>query len=257
MNPAIDKSTRPLLGYFGHHKCGSTWIYHVLSDVAERLEIPQLHAHGAYAFDRDLPGFRLQRGFDFISYVNANFHYIRDLEVRGVHVVRDPRDLLVSAYFSHRNSHPTDGWQELEELRGHLRRVPAETGLLLEMEFCSSVLDDMASWPDKPPGILRLRFEEMIDDEHNTFQIICNHLGLLDRLGESTLAEIVDRWSFESLTGGRKRGDEDAGHHFRKGVAGDWKNHFTPALAWSFKRRYNDLLIQYGYERDDSWGDNN
>ena len=253
MNQSADRSEPILLGYFGHHKCGSTWIYHVLSDVAEQLSISQLHAHGAYAFERDLSRFRLEQGFDLITYVNANYHYVRDLEVRGVHVVRDPRDLLVSAYFSHRNSHPTDGWSELEELRQHLRRVPEETGLLLEMEFCSGVLNDLDSWPDQPPGILRLRFEEMIESEHIAFRTIASHLGLLDRIGEDTLAETVDRWSFESLTGGRKRGHEDTGHHFRKGVAGDWRNHFTPAITWAFKQRHNDLLLRYGYEANNDW----
>lgn len=248
-------STRPapLLGYFGHHKSGSTWIYHVLSDVATELGIEQHHAHGGYAFNRDLAKHRAENGYDLLTYVNAHYEYIRDLEVIGIHVVRDPRDLLVSAYFSHRNSHPTEGWSELEELRRHLQAVPEETGLLLEMEFCSGVLGDMASWPDRPSGILRLRFEEMIDDEHRAFRAIVEHLGLLDRLGEATLSELVDRWSFERLTGGRRRGEEDAGHHYRKGVAGDWRNHFTPAVVWSFKHRYNDLLLRYGYEEGPDW----
>ena len=253
MNPTQATTSRPLLGYFGHHKCGSTWIYHVLADVAERLEIPLHHAHGAYAFERDLETYRAQHRFDLLTYVNAHYEYIRELDVIGVHVVRDPRDLLVSAYFSHRNSHPTEGWSELEELRRHLRAVPEETGLLLEMEFCSGVLDDMASWPDRPAGILRLRFEDMIDDEQQAFRTIVDHLGLLDGIGVGALAEIVDRWSFERLTGGRKRGDEDAGHHYRKGIAGDWRNHFTPAIVWSFKHRYNDLLLRYGYEQGTDW----
>ena len=249
----MNTSSESLLGYFGHHKCGSTWIYHVLRDVAKHLEIEHLHAHGAYEFNRDLPGARLERGFDLITYVNANYHYVREVEIRGVHVVRDPRDLLVSAYFSHRNSHPTEGWPELEELRPHLNSVDIETGLLLEMEFCSGVLDDMASWPSDPPGILRLTFERMIEHEQSAFREICEHLGLGAILEDEALSEIVTRWSFESLTGGRKRGVEDPSHHFRKGVAGDWRNHFTPAVTWAFKNRYNHLLQHFGYEKSQDW----
>ena len=39
----------------------------------------------------------------------------------------------------------------------------------------------------------------------------------------------------------------------RKGVAGDWKNYFTPPVKEAFKRHYGSLLVDAGYESDLDW----
>ena len=254
MNSPNHTAESTLLGFFGHHKCGSTWVYHVLRDVASSLGLEHFHAHGAYEFDRDLAAARQRDGFDLITYVNANYEYVRGIPVRGVHVVRDPRDLLVSAYYSHLHSHPTDGWPELVEFRPHLQQVPPETGLLLELEFCSGVMSNLLSWPAEAQDILLIKFEDLIQDNFVGFGRIVEFLGLLDGIGFEKLTEIVERWSFKELSGGRAPGESDNHHHYRKGVAGDWRAHFTPAVSWAFKKRYNEVLVRFGYELDDRWG---
>ena len=52
---------------------------------------------------------------------------------------------------------------------------------------------------------------------------------------------------------GRKPGQEDRSSHFRKGVHGDWVNHFTPEHLQDFKERYEDLLFEFGYETEPDW----
>ena len=48
-------------------------------------------------------------------------------------------------------------------------------------------------------------------------------------------------------------GEESTESFFRKGVAGDWRNHFTPELKALYKERVGDLLVELGYEADLSW----
>ena len=59
--------------------------------------------------------------------------------------------------------------------------------------------------------------------------------------------------SFEKLSRGRTRGEEDATSFFRKGVAGDWKNTFTEGDKSIFKEAAGDLLVRLGYEKDAGW----
>ena len=49
------------------------------------------------------------------------------------------------------------------------------------------------------------------------------------------------------------RGIEDACSHYRKGVAGDWANHFKPQHKEYFKKNYNDVLLKLGYESTLDW----
>ena len=67
------------------------------------------------------------------------------------------------------------------------------------------------------------------------------------------LARILKRHSFIRNTNGRKQGQENVTHHYRKGVAGDWRNYFTPRVTKEFKQRYGDLLIELGYESSHDW----
>ena len=67
------------------------------------------------------------------------------------------------------------------------------------------------------------------------------------------LREVVEGAKFHRLSGGREPGDEDRASHWRKGIAGDWRNHFTEPVKTLFKERWGDDLIAAGYERDDLW----
>jgi hypothetical protein len=63
----------------------------------------------------------------------------------------------------------------------------------------------------------------------------------------------VEAASFERLSEGREQGQEDTSSFYRKGVAGDWKNHFTERDKRIFKKEAGELLIELGYERDLDW----
>jgi lipopolysaccharide transport system ATP-binding protein len=58
---------------------------------------------------------------------------------------------------------------------------------------------------------------------------------------------------FERLSGGRQPGQEDPAAHFRKGIAGDWRNYFTPRIKDAFKKRFDSLLISGGFETNRAW----
>ena len=69
---------------------------------------------------------------------------------------------------------------------------------------------------------LLVHYEDMIKDPFPIVKRICEFLGL--KKGDDTIRKIVNKNSFEHVTG-RKRGKEDKSSHNRKGVVGDYKNH--------------------------------
>ena len=278
------------LAYFGHHKCASTWIHNIVENVCDEAGWSSAYLANAGAFDGDLKAWLEHHPVQFVNYVNADWAQVAPLagSFRGFHVVRDPRDILTSPYFSHLHSNSTEAWPELIEHRKQLQAVSPEEGLMLQLEFNSDVLNEMAAWNYDQPDVLELKMEELTPDPLNVWLRIFRHLGVIDEehRGKSAMLGFVvrsglnvlhhhGRWPtkrplaslpaerllgivhdnrFETKTGGRKEGQESVTSHYRKGVAGDWMNHFTPDHVEAFKERYGDLVVRLGYETSNDWG---
>lgn len=248
-------SNKVLLAYFGHHKCASTWIHGILTEVCKELSLKIEYVHSHKQFDSDLESFVERNNIDFLTYANADIDFVEKIEnLKGFHVIRDPRDIAVSSYFSHLYSHPTDGWKELARHRERLQTVSQEEGLILDSEFISLNFKRLYDWNYAMPNVLELKLEEIIGDPRGKFVEIFAHLGIFDeKISLERLSEILEQKSFSRLAGGRKPGDEDIHSHFRKGIPGDWVNHFNEDHKKYFKEKYNQLLIKLGYEKGTDW----
>lgn len=256
--------TKKILAYFGHHKCATVWIHSILTEVCKELSLNIEYVHSEKQFAKDLGAFVKEKNIDFVTYANANFDYVSRLEnFRGFHVIRDPRDIAVSSYFSHLHSHPTEGWKLLTDHREKLQQVTKSEGLFLDIDFIhDGVYKVLEKWNYNSPDILEIKMEELTRKPYQKFVEIFKFLGITGKkfpgfsnpgISLKSLKRILNKKSFSALSGGRKPGQEDEKNHFRKGIAGDWVNHFTEDHKKYFKKKYNDLLIRLGYEGDANW----
>jgi sulfotransferase family protein len=93
-------------------------------------------------------------------------------------------------------------------------------------------------------------YEELLEDGRRVVAELLAFLGL--PAGEEIVGDLLERSSFRFYTG-RQPGEEDRRRFYRKGVAGDWKNHFSEEQKAAFKQLAGDTLIALGYERDLTW----
>ncbi len=114
------------------------------------------------------------------------------------------------------------------------------------------------SWLTHYPEGKLIRYEHLIAQPETTMAAVFQHLDI--EVPDALLKMIVERNSFQRMTVGRKfwkkgrsRGQEDPKAHIRKGIVGDWKNHFQPHHIERFKELAGDILIDFEYEKDDSW----
>jgi hypothetical protein len=250
----LRKSTPHLIAFWGQHKCGSNWINRITEAVATRIGLRYEKFSRPTEFDRDLPAHVARNGLQCVSWVNAEHRMIKDLDYRAYHVVRDPRDILVSAYFSHLKTHPTDRWPRLAEFRPKLQAVSKDEGLMMEFDFIKDVFRRLREWDLSDQRTLTLRLEDISPDPPAAFRRAFEFVGFFDAgLSEWGFKRIMKRFRFEKMSGGRRRGVENRDSHFRKGEHGDWKNHFTAEHTAYFKAQLNDILVKYGYERGDAW----
>jgi hypothetical protein len=285
----------PLVLFLGHHKCASSWIVAVLREASYRLAWRFRVVHRPEDWQRlgydSLAEFVRSERPHVLAYTNADAADLDGLPAwRGLHVVRDPRDVWVSGYFSHLHSHPTTHWPELETHRRRLAEVAEGEGLWLELAFSDWVFKQMGEWDYNRPNVLEMQMEALSADPRIGFTRALGFLGMLAPEAEgkvrraisaalprlnalhyrgrhrvpfsiplspfrlplralpaSEVVPIVERKSFERLSGGRKKGEEDVRSHFRKGKPGDWKNHLTDDHLALFEGRYPGLIEHLGY----------
>ncbi|MEQ9095384.1 MAG: sulfotransferase domain-containing protein [Phycisphaerales bacterium] len=170
---------------------------------------------------------------------------------RHLVVIRDLRDAAVSWYFSMKYSHGVIN-DAVAESRRTLDDLSMEEGLLFVIrERLRGMADIQRSWLHKPEcRKLIIRYEDLVADEVGQFNQIFDFAGFDSDIVVRRVA--IEAESFQARTG-RARGVESVREHHRKGVAGDWQNHFTDRVKDAFKSMYGQTLIETGYESDLNW----
>jgi Sulfotransferase family len=93
-------------------------------------------------------------------------------------------------------------------------------------------------------------YERLLSEGPAVARELFQFLGLSH--DDQMIGDLIERSSFRFYAG-RESGNEDRKRFYRKGVAGDWKNHFTDEDKRAFKALAGDMLIRLGYEKDMSW----
>lgn len=99
-------------------------------------------------------------------------------------------------------------------------------------------------------NVLVIKYEEMLLDSAGELTKVLEFLG--EDISAQKIQEIVDQFSFKNQTN-RAPGQENKKSFLRKGIAGDWKNHFNKEAQTLFDNYYGEMLIKLGYEKDRSW----
>lgn len=167
-------------------------------------------------------------------------------EARVLHIIRDGRDAAVSAAHHARNF-------------GRAARDRREDDLFEEPRLRKLAADWAARVGravEDGPRLLgthyaEIRYEDLLVRPEEEIQRLLEFLGA--DADDKSVARCVEGASFEKLSKGRARGEEDPTSFFRKGVTGDWRDAFTERDRGIFKEEAGNLLVKLGYERDGSW----
>src|SRR5215217_9038512 len=186
-------------------------------------------------------------------------------EAKVIHIIRDGRDAAVSAaHHSWNFGKARNKSYEVSAKRESTRRDPWELREAGEGIFAEDQLRRLAAeWAARVgraveygPVLLRghyseVRYEDLLERPEEEMRRLLGFLGV--EATDATVTWCVEAASFEKLTRGRDRGEEDPSSFFRKGVAGDWKTVFIERDRQAFKEEAGDLLIKLGYDKDHNW----
>lgn len=234
------------------HKAGSQWVRDVLTD-------PAVVAYSGRPWSRITEVYPTYKGSQFPDHQFSGPLYCASLTDwcalrrqgdRALVVHRDPRDMGISLLYSLLYSHKE---QDIAaSTRTLLLNVGPRCQLVILMLLQHPELVSMVSWyQDRPPDdVLLVRYEDLAHGEVQEFSRIVRWLGW--PVPDQTLREAVHRHSFQ-VRSGRPTGEVDAASHHRRGIPGDWKNHFDRSLGQLWEQTEPGVLQQLGYERGNDW----
>jgi hypothetical protein len=249
--------TEPVLFIATHHKVMTTYFTAVLrllsfgvnrryqrvfSDPPDPGARLVLAAHGKL----DLPA--LQPGY------------------RGIHIMRDPRDMIVSGYHYHKWTY--EDWVHRPDGSGvsyqqKLNRAERHDGLFMEIDhFIFFYRETLERWDVTDPDILEVSYEELMSPRRaRLYGDMFAHLGFAGRdldLG----CDLMRLFEAGSRTGrnigkvaGTRAGRGDAGglavvarnNHLRSGRSGQWRDELAPEHLAYIERELGPVLRKFGY----------
>ncbi|XP_062254422.1 sulfotransferase 2B1-like [Platichthys flesus] len=154
----------------------------------------------------------------------ASFHTSK---AKVIYVVRNPKDVLVSSYYFHQMASFLEDPGTFDEFK--------EKFLDGRVMF-GKWTDHVKSWrhTELTDRIMYISYEEMLQDLPASLRSLSGFLGT--NLSEDTIQKIAEHCTFKTMKNNNMSNfslvpkqymDSDKSPFFRKGIAGDWKKHFS------------------------------
>jgi hypothetical protein len=262
LHPPIYRSKNTNVFHCTTQKAGSLWLARIFSD---RL-VYKYSGLTSYSYDRQFPN-SFDPRFPTEKFINdpfprrkiatplyVDYHSYKSIpkpsKFKTIFVIRDPRDIVVSYYFSTINTHKLIG--RIPRVRRALQSLEEQDAWIYMLHYVHyyGIFDSQLSWVDHgstDPDVLLVRFEDLIsEDGIYRWKEVFHHFDT--NIPDDALGQVLENNNFASLSGGRQPGIENQDSHYRKGIHGDWVNYFSNTVTHQFKQLTGDLVPKLGYE---------
>jgi Sulfotransferase domain len=222
-----------------HHKCASTWIWTYLSEFCA--------LNSMKFFSTPYSDRVAETSNDINLFLNASYSFISSKIPGGIHIIRNPLDIVVSAYHSHKSTHPLKGWPELVAQRRILCSSDEHDGMFLTLTFLErddfyngavGPLHALRHWKFGDERFCELRMEDLVRNPAKELGSV-----LQSQFKESHLPN-ADRYTFEAVAG-RQAGEVDNSSHYRSGKADQWREALPAGIIKYVRSHYAPLLEKF------------
>jgi len=240
---------------FGLHKCGSSLLNKIFVDLCRAAKIPFISIP-EIAFKHGIPtkvwednvalnevildGYCLRGYRHYPPFLESNQLVNRRKKIL---LVRDPRDAVVSAYFSFAKSHrlPESGQllEDMQKSREAMKNIDIENYVLANAPRVKNAFNRYHDNFADDPLLKTYRYEDIIFDKYNWIMDMLGFLNL--SLDESKVTEIANKHNIVPTT-------EDTSRHVRKVKPGDHRDKLTPKCIAQINEILAEVLERYDYE---------
>lgn len=160
----------------------------------------------------------------------------RHAGARLIHLVRDPRDVIVSGMAHWRRAlavQPTDEPHRYEDED------------LLFSDLLDHWVEVQSAMIENGDGVLVIRYEDLVREPRTVVGRLLRHIGV--DASEAVVSRCVEENTFEKLSGGRQRGEIDDSSFYRCGTAGQWRGRLTAEQLACVQEMAGGLMEGRGY----------
>ncbi|NET84712.1 MAG: sulfotransferase domain-containing protein [Moorea sp. SIO1F2] len=240
----------PSFFVFALHKSGSVMQDKIIEDIGFTLNIPLISvAKTSFnqgveesAFGKEICDLFVKTGYGFYGsrYLPA---YLNDFDLSGfkkILLIRDPRDIVVSHYFSMKNSHvipPGKVGDVLWKNRQRLQDIDIDEYAIQQAPIFRKIIQRYSKIEDQ---LFKLfRYEDIVFHKRQWVADIITFLEV--ELEDSKIEKIAKKHDIFPTK-------ENPALHIRKVTPGDYKEKLQPATIDKLNECFKPILIKYGYE---------
>lgn len=159
---------------------------------------------------------------------------IARLNIRPFYIYRDIRDSLVSEYFHKAYLDPR--FKTMNPILNHVDDYSAfNYRNIMRWSTTLPFYNDVLAWVGDA-AVPSAKFEDLILNPEATLRSLLAFHGM--DFSDTEIASALQMASFQAMAG-RAPGEENRNSHYRKGIAGDWRNYFNA-------KQHADLWVKVG-----------
>lgn len=238
---------------FALPKSGSVLQDKIFEDICSELNIPLVSvAKSAFNqgieesnFSEEICDLFLEQGYGyygfryFPSYL-CNFDLSK---FKKILLIRDPRDILVSHYFSMKNSHAIPKGEMGNRLLEHRKNIQDMDINEYVLNKADTFLKIFQSYINIKDDLLRIfRYEDIVFEKNKWIQDILSFLNLeYLSLKKNEIELIAQKHDIFPK-------NETQNSHIRKVTPGDYKEKLNADTICTLNEIYENILIKYDYE---------
>lgn len=238
--------------FYSLHKAGTSLFTHVLRQANELIHVD----YETMLFDNELSTnlvfkkyghlygvFRIVNEKHTQSYIKLIRHiattdFVKDKNV--VCLVRDPRDIIISLYysmgFSHTSSFNTQVENELQAARDRIKSLSLDEFALRHSPVVKERFEILYKLSKESKNSIILRYEDLLEDFDG---FLCDF---------SKYISIPRERQQELFIASRPRDDEDLKAHKRSGKSGQYLEKLKPETVRELNQVFKPVLENFGYE---------
>lgn len=241
-----EKTTQPSTLLFTTHKCASTFFSKLLHEVGQ--ETPFFHInYDSYFAGQQVPVEKafegnefLEKGFKEQGFVYGPMRSNRGIpfkkNYKNVLILRDPRDVMVSLFYSMRYSHSLVS-KSMISIRQEAEKHDIDSYTFLRAQEFRKKYDSYKELLNQDYNTLYLRYDDLIDNPEISLKKVINFIGV--RINPETSKDLIAHLK-----------PTDSGSiysHKRSGRSGEYKEKLKPVTIDFLNQQFEEVIPYFGF----------